>query len=82
MKDLILFNDKMTYKVPTLLLSEDFDDNDEFSQTEMTGTVMPIFTDISGESDSNCGDIKQDDIPILPLRNMVLFPGVAMPVAI
>ena len=82
MKDLILFNDKMTYKVPTLLLSENFDDNDEFSQTEMTGTVMPIFTDISGESDSNCGDIKQDDIPILPLRNMVLFPGVAMPVAI
>ncbi|MEG1585271.1 MAG: endopeptidase La [Bacteroidales bacterium] len=43
---------------------------------------MPIFTEINGDPDTECNGLKQDNLPILPLRNMVLFPGVALPVTI
>lgn len=54
---------------------DDLDDN--------IGIVMPILTECDVDEDFIEGIEKVGDtIPILPLRNMVLFPGVAMPVII
>ena len=54
---------------------DDFDDN--------IGIVMPILTECDVDEDFTEGIEKVGDtIPILPLRNMVLFPGVALPVII
>ena len=53
----------------------DLDDN--------IGIVMPILTDCDVDEDFTEGIEKVGEIlPILPLRNMVLFPGVAMPVMV
>ena len=47
------------------------------------GIVMPILTDCDVDEDFTEGMEKVgEELPILPLRNMVLFPGVAMPVMI
>ncbi len=54
---------------------DDLDDN--------IGIVMPILTECDVDEDFTEGLEKVGDtIPILPLRNMVLFPGVALPVII
>ena len=54
---------------------DDLDDN--------IGIVMPILTECDVDEDFTEGIEKVGDtIPILPLRNMVLFPGVAFPVII
>lgn len=54
---------------------DDMDDN--------IGIVMPILSDCDIDEDFTDGVEKVGtEIPILPLRNMVLFPGVAMPVVI
>ncbi len=54
---------------------DDLDDN--------IGIVMPILTECDVDEDFAEGIEKVGDtIPILPLRNMVLFPGVALPVII
>ncbi len=54
---------------------DDLDDN--------IGIVMPILTECDVDEDFTDGIEKVGDtIPILPLRNMVLFPGVALPVII
>ena len=54
---------------------DDLDDN--------IGIVMPILTECDVDEDFTEGIEKVGDTrPILPLRNMVLFPGVAMPVII
>ncbi len=51
---------------------------------EKSAHIMPIFAEISAPIDTDEGDVQIDtnDLPILTLRNMVLFPGVAMPVMI
>lgn len=56
----------------------DNDPNDEVPH------IMPIFAEIRNgeEKDDDMSEVNIDDIPILALRNMVLFPGVAMPVAV
>lgn len=79
MKELSLHNDKLTdYRMPQFFLNEfDFDDESD-TQT----SVVPLFTEINGEPDTDCNGLKKEDLPILPLRNMVLFPGVAMPVSV
>ena len=47
------------------------------------GIVMPILTECDVDEDFAEGVEKVGEtLPILPLRNMVLFPGVAMPVMI
>ena len=54
---------------------DDLDDN--------IGIVMPILTECDVDEDFTEGVEKVGNIvPILPLRNMVLFPGVAMPVIV
>ena len=54
---------------------DDLDDN--------IGIVMPFLTECDVDEDFTEGIEKVGDtIPILPLRNMVLFPGVALPVII
>ena len=54
---------------------DDLDDN--------IGIVMPILTECDVDEDFTEGIEKVGDtIPILPLRNMVHFPGVALPVII
>ncbi len=54
-----------------------------FEMDEPMGVVMPILTDCDVDEDFTEGVDKLDtDVPILPLRNMVLFPGVAMPVIV
>lgn len=54
---------------------DDLDDN--------IGIVMPILTECDVDEDFTEGIEKVGkEIPILPLRNMVLFPGVAMPVIV
>ena len=54
-----------------------FCDNDEKSSP-----IMPIFAEMNAPSDEDCVQVDSEDLPILTLRNMVLFPGVAMPVVI
>ncbi len=46
--------------------------------------IMPIFAEIKGivESDETIKGLDGQDIPILALRNMVLFPGVTLPIAV
>lgn len=54
-----------------------------FRADESVGMVMPIMSDCDADEDFSSGIEKiGGDIPILPLRNMVLFPGVAMPVIV
>ena len=54
---------------------DDLDDN--------IGIVMPILTECDEDEDFTEGIDKVGKVvPILPLRNMVLFPGVAMPVIV
>ena len=54
---------------------DDLDDN--------MGIIMPILTECDADEDFSEGiDKVGETIPILPLRNMVLFPGVAMPVVV
>ena len=58
-------------------LTEDlYDDLDE----DM-GMIVPILTECDVDDDFMDGiENIGNEIPILPLRNMVLFPGIAMPV--
>lgn len=61
------------------MLSQDtFDDLEE----DM-GIVVPILTECDSEEDFSEGlDKVGSELPLLPLRNMVLFPGVAMPIVV
>ena len=52
-----------------------------FDEMEETIITVPILMECDKDEDFSDGlDKVGDVIPILPLRNMVLFPGVAMPV--
>jgi ATP-dependent Lon protease len=54
---------------------------DEMNDT--VGIVMPILMECDKDEDFSEGlDKIGDSVPILSLRNMVLFPGVAMPVMV
>ena len=61
----------------------DLFDNLDVDMNEGGARVVPIITEIHNVDDGT--DIqgnKADDIPILPLRNMVLFPAMTMPVSV
>ena len=59
-----------------------FNDNNPLEDTEENATIMPIFTEIEGNPDMECSGVAKTDLPILPLRNMVMYPGVALPVSV
>lgn len=62
----------------TMFADESYNDLDD-----NIGIVMPILTECDVDEDFTEGVEKVGgEIPILPLRNMVLFPGVAMPVVV
>lgn len=58
---------------------KDFDMSEESS-----ARIMPIFAEIKGEvgNEEDIQKLDGQDIPILALRNMVLFPGVTLPIAV
>ena len=64
--------------IETLYLQEAFDDLDKG-----VGIVMPILMECDKDEDFSDGlDRVGEELPILALRNMVLFPGVAVPVMV
>ena len=64
--------------IERLYLQEAYEDLDEG-----VGFVMPILMECDKDEDFSDGlDKVGENISILPLRNMVLFPGVAMPVMV
>lgn len=57
----------------------------DFDMTDGGPTrIMPIFAEIKGElgNEEAIQSLDGQDIPILALRNMVLFPGVTLPIAV
>lgn len=65
-------------KTKTKLFDQRFDDINN-----NMGIVMPILTECDSEEDFSDGMEKVgDELPILALRNMVLFPGTALPVLV
>ena len=59
-------------------------DEESYEDTEdSVGIVLPILSDCDKDDDFSAGTESLNDIlPILALRDMVLFPGVAMPVSV
>lgn len=59
-----------------------------FKDIDMTdggsSRIMPIFAEIKGElgNEEAIQNLDGQDLPILALRNMVLFPGVTLPIAV
>jgi ATP-dependent Lon protease len=50
---------------------------------ESAGIVMPVLMDSDSEDESPEGlEEIGDSLPILPVRNLVLFPGVAVPITV
>ena len=45
-------------------------------------SFVPIVVDVDGNPDITCSNVSTEDLPILPLRDMVLFPGVTMPILV
>ena len=61
----------------------DFLDNIDNELSDGGPHMVPIITEIHEVSDhTDIKDSKADDIPILALRNMVLFPSMTMPVSV
>ena len=61
----------------------DFLDSIDADMNDGGARVVPIITEIHEVSDGfEIQDNKAEDIPILPLRNMVLFPSMTMPVSV
>ena len=59
--------------------NKDFDMSDDGSTR-----IMPIFAEIKGEigNEESIQSLDGQEIPILALRNMVLFPGITLPIAV
>ena len=57
-------------------------ETDDFFMSE-DGNQISMIAEISTEADSEIQDVEYDkEIPVLALRNMVLFPHVVMPISI
>lgn len=58
--------------------------NQDKDMSEGTPHLVPIFTEVHHiePDDAQLQATELDDMAILPLRNMVLFPGMTMPVAV
>lgn len=55
---------------------------DDIELEENQDIFMPIFTEIELDNNFDELEIDQTNIPILALRNMVMFPTVALPVSV
>lgn len=56
--------------------------NEMFLRSEDDVDFMPIIPISEGESEQDKNTVYPGDIPILPLRNTVLFPGVVIPITV
>ncbi len=56
--------------------------NDLFLRAEDDLDFMPIIPISEGETEQEKNTIYPDEIPIIPLRNTVLFPGVVIPITV
>jgi ATP-dependent Lon protease len=56
--------------------------NDFFMRAEDDNDFMPIIPITEGESDQDKNAVYPTEIPVLPLRNTVLFPGVVIPITV
>lgn len=66
-------------KKKTTLQAQDIDEQ----QFDETNPAFSMIADFEGNESSLFEDTKiEDEIPVLPLRNMVLFPTVVMPVSV
>lgn len=64
-------------------MSDLFDDEeDDDLDLEVPTTPMPILADITEESNMDCTGLKTEGLPILALRDAVLFPYIALPVGV
>ena len=53
-----------------------------FSNNKDEMSFVPIVVDVDQNPDMTCSNVQTEDLPILPLRDMVLFPGVTMPILV
>lgn len=53
-----------------------------FSEVENNENTFSVYTEITAEDEQIMNADVDEIIPIMPLRNMVLFPGVVMPVSV
>ena len=60
----------------------DFFDNIDTDMNDGGARVVPIITEIHEVNDRLDIQDSAEDIPVLPLRNMVLFPTMTMPVSV
>ena len=64
-------------------MKKNFSDNNLLDDAnDNATTIMPIFAEVEGNPDIECPGVAEVDLPILPLRNMVMYPGVALPVSV
>ena len=56
--------------------------NDLFFRAEDDLDFMPIIPISEGETEQEKNTVYPDEIPIIPLRNTVLFPGVVIPITV
>lgn len=62
------------------MIEDDFQDNFTLDSANAQAEIIPII-----DGDDSCKEISLNDgdtLPILPLRNMVLFPGIMLPIAV
>ncbi len=57
-------------------------DKNIFFDTDENTNIGTIFAEIDGSPDIECPGLDEKKLPILPLRNMVLFPGVTLPITV
>ena len=56
-----------------------FDFNNNFGPVEEESELIPLMT--SDDEEAILKEILPESVPILPLRNAVLFPGVVIPIS-
>jgi ATP-dependent Lon protease len=56
-----------------------FDFNADFSPVEEESELIPLMT--SDDEEAILKESLPESVPILPLRNAVLFPGVVIPIS-